>query len=67
MFFLFPKIFLREIRVEREGMEESDGVFSTQTTTGSDTPEGTENTTVQVEEEKRDIRTMSFVTTSDVL
>ena len=46
-------------------MEESDGVSSTQTTTGSDTVEVTENTTVLVpmEEEKRAIRVMSFVTT----
>jgi hypothetical protein len=46
-------------------MEESDGVSSTQTSPGSDTPEDTENTTVlvQMEEEKRDIRTMPFVTT----
>ena len=46
-------------------MEESDGVCSTQTAAGSDTPEGTENTTVivQIEEEKRVIRAMPFVTT----
>ena len=46
-------------------MEESDGVSSTQTTTGSDTVEVTENTTVLVpmEEEKRAIRAMPFVTT----
>jgi hypothetical protein len=46
-------------------MEESDGVSSTQTAAGSDTPEGTENTTVivQIEEEKRVIRAMPFVTT----
>ena len=46
-------------------MEESDGVSSTQTTTGSDTVEVTENTTVlvQMEEEERAIRVMSFVTT----
>jgi len=42
-------------------MEESDGVSSTQT----DTAEGTEKTTVlvQMEEEKRAIRAMPFVTT----
>ena len=37
-------------------MEESDGVSSRQTAAGSDTAEGTENTTVwlvQMEEEKR--------------
>ena len=46
-------------------MEDSYGVFSTQTTVGSDTPEDTENTTVfvQMEEEKRTIPSMSFVTT----
>ena len=46
-------------------MDESDGVSSTQTAVGSDTPEDTENTTVlvQMEEEKRAIRTMPFVTT----
>ncbi len=46
-------------------MEESDGVSSTQTVTGSDTVEGTQNTTVlvQVEEEERAIRVMPFVTT----
>ncbi len=46
-------------------MEESDGVFSKQTTPGSDTVEDTEITTVlvQMEEEERDIREMSFVTT----
>ena len=46
-------------------MEESDGVSSTQTAAGSDTAEGTENTTVlvQMEEEKRAIRAMPFVTT----
>ena len=46
-------------------MEESDGVSSTQTVVGSDTVEGTENTTVlvQMEEEIRGIRSMSFVTT----
>jgi hypothetical protein len=46
-------------------MEESDGVCSTQTATGSDTAEGTQNNTVlvQMEEEERVIRTMSFVTT----
>ena len=39
-------------------MEESDGVSSTQTVTGSDIAEGTQNTTVlvQMEEEERDIR-----------
>jgi hypothetical protein len=48
-----------------EDMEESDGVSSTQTTTGSDTAEGTQNTivVVQMEEEERVIRVMSFVTT----
>jgi hypothetical protein len=46
-------------------MEESDGVSSTQMTAGSDTAEGTEKTTVlvQMEEEKRTIRAMPFVTT----
>ena len=46
-------------------MEESDGVSSTQTTAGSDSDEGTENTTVlvQMEEEERAIRAMPFVTT----
>ena len=46
-------------------MEESDGVSSTQTVSGSDTVEGTENTTVLVpmEEEKRVIRAIPFVTT----
>jgi hypothetical protein len=46
-------------------VEESDGVSSTQTVTGSDTVEGTQNTTVlvQVEEEERAIRVMPFVTT----
>ena len=46
-------------------MEESDGVSSTQTAAGSDTAEGTENTTVlvQMEEEKRAIRAIPFVTT----
>ncbi len=41
-------------------MDESDGVSSTQTAVGSDTPEDTENTTVlvQMEEEKRAIRTI---------
>ena len=50
---------------EREEMEESDGVSSTQTAAGSDTAEGTEKTTVlvQMEEEKRAIRDMPFVTT----
>ena len=45
-------------------MEESDGVSSTQTVTGSDTVEVTENTTVlvQMEEEKRTIRVIPFVT-----
>jgi hypothetical protein len=48
-----------------EDMEESDGVSSTQTTTGSDTTEGTQNTIVlvQMEEEERVIRVMPFVTT----
>ena len=47
-------------------MEDSDGVSSTQTAAGSDTAEGTQNTTVlvQMEEEKRAIRAMPFVTTS---
>ena len=46
-------------------MEESNGVSSTQTAAGSDTDEGTENTSVlvQMEEEERAIRVMSFVTT----
>ena len=46
-------------------MEESDGVCSTQTATGSDTAEGTQNNTVlvQMEEEERAIRAMPFVTT----
>ena len=46
-------------------MEESDGVSSTQTAAGSDTAEGTQNTTVlvQMEEEERAIRAMPFVTT----
>ncbi len=46
-------------------MEESDGGSSTQTASGSDTVEGTQNTTVlvQMEEEERAIRTMPFVTT----
>ena len=46
-------------------MEESDGVCSTQTAAGSDTVEDTEKTTVlvQMEEEKRAIRVMPFVTT----
>ena len=46
-------------------MEKSDGVSSTQTTVGSDSDEGTENTTVLVpmEEEKRTIPSMPFVTT----
>ena len=46
-------------------MEESDGVSSTQTVAGSDTDEDTQNTTVlvQMEEEERVIRVMSFVTT----
>jgi hypothetical protein len=46
-------------------MEESDGVCSTQTTAGSDTDEGTQNNTVfvQMEEEERTIRAMTFVTT----
>ena len=43
-------------------MEESDGVSSTQTTVGSDTVEGTQNTTVlvQMEEEERAIRVIPF-------
>jgi hypothetical protein len=47
-------------------MEESNGVSSTQTAAGSDTDEGTENTSVlvQMEEEERAIRVMPFVTTS---
>ena len=46
-------------------MEEGDGVSSTQTVVGSDTVEDTENTTVivQMEEEKRAIRSIPFVTT----
>ncbi len=50
---------------EREEMEESDGVSSTQTAAGSDTVEDTEKTTVlvQMEEEKRAIRDMPIVTT----
>jgi hypothetical protein len=47
------------------GMDESDGVCSTQTAAGSDTAEGTQNNTVlvQIEEEERTIRVMPFVTT----
>jgi len=43
----------------------SDGLSSTHTAVGSDTVDDTENTTVlvQMEEEKRSIRTMPFVTT----
>jgi hypothetical protein len=50
---------------ERKDMEESDGVSSTQTAAGSDSAEGTQNTTmlVQMEEEERTIRAMPFVTT----
>jgi hypothetical protein len=50
---------------EREDMEERDGVSSTQTAAGSDTVEGTKNTTVlvQMEEKERSIRAMPFVTT----
>ncbi len=45
-------------------MEESDGVSSTQTDTGSDTVEGTEDTTMieQMEDVKRAIRALPFVT-----
>ena len=45
-------------------MEESDGVSSTQTDTGSDTVEGTEDTTMieQMEEVKRALRALPFVT-----
>jgi hypothetical protein len=58
MIFLFQN-------VEIEDMEESDGVSSTQTAAGSDSAEGTQNTTVlvQMEEEERTIRAMPFVTT----
>jgi hypothetical protein len=51
--------------VEIEDMEDSQGVSSTQTVTGSDIVEDTQNTTVlaQMEEEERAIRAMPFVTT----
>ncbi len=56
--FLFQKVLKR-------GYEMRDGVCSTQNTSGSDTAEGTKKNTVivQMEEEERDIRSMSFVTT----
>jgi hypothetical protein len=62
-FFFFLIIFLPCF--ETEIWEESDGVSSTQTAAGSDTAEGTQNTTVlvQMEEEERAIRAMPFVTT----
>ncbi len=61
---LLPSFFTFK-SVEREDTEESDGVCSTQTATGSDTAEGTQDNTVlvQMEEEERAIRTMPFVTT----
>jgi hypothetical protein len=66
---LVPKknffFFLHFSHPKDEDMEDSDGVSSTQTTVGSDTVEGTQNTTVlvQMEEEERAIRVMPFVTT----
>jgi hypothetical protein len=50
---------------QREDMEATDGVSSTQTAAGSDTAEGNQYTTVlvQMEEEERAIRAMPFVTT----
>ncbi len=62
-FFFFQDFSLRNVAIEE--MEESDGVSSTQTVGGSDTAEGTQNTTVlvQIEEEERAIREMPFVTT----
>jgi hypothetical protein len=60
---VLQKIFLIEELKDED--EESDGVSSTQTTTGSDAEEDTENATVlvQMEVEKRTIRVIPFVTT----
>ncbi len=56
--FFFKKCFFRREK------EESDRVSSTESTVGSDTTESTESTTilVQMKEENRGIRALSFVT-----
>jgi hypothetical protein len=51
--------FLRE-KCEREKMEESDGVSSTQTATGSDTAEGTELSPVSVLINSSELRAAGF-------
>jgi hypothetical protein len=59
IFFPLPPRFLRENR-EREEMEESDGVSSTQTAAGSDTAEGTERSPVAMLINSSEFRTAGF-------
>jgi hypothetical protein len=59
IFFFLPPRFLRENR-EREEMEESDGVSSTQTVAGSETAEGTERSPVDMLINSSELRAAGF-------